>query len=42
MPLGRLESVPGLAAVTVAVKVTDCPEVEGLGAEVRFVEVASV
>ncbi len=42
MPPGRLASVLGLAAVTVAVKVTDWPEFDGLGAEVRAVVVESV
>jgi hypothetical protein len=42
VPVGRLGSLLALLAVTVAVKVTECPEADGLGEEVRTVEVASV
>ena len=42
VPLGPLESVLALDAVTVAVNVTDCPDVDALGAEARVVVVASV
>ena len=35
-------SLAALVAVTVAVKVTDCPELEGSGEEVRTVVVVSV
>lgn len=33
---------PGVTAVTVAVNVTDCPNTDGFGAEVRLVVVAEV
>jgi hypothetical protein len=40
--VGRLGSLLALSAVTVAVKVTECPETDGLGEEARTVVVASV